>query len=130
MLMSSLAAVMTLALVAWSIKRELTESSVPLADRIGMGCLLGGAFGNLFDRFTRGRVTDFIEFGFVSFPVFNAADALIDLGIGLLIISSMLSLEKSKTAQSARRLHHSDNADNERNNKDATADGENEKNNE
>lgn len=123
-LMSSLATVMTLALIAWSIKRELTESSVPLIDRIGMGCLLGGAFGNLFDRLARGRVTDFLEFGFVSFPVFNAADALIDVGIGLLILSSMQRPQSDKAAQSPQPGRKDEGIASEQNNKGADADGE------
>ena len=55
-----------------------------------MGCLLGGAIGNLIDRYTVGQVTDFLEFTFVSFPVFNVADALIDVGIGCLFIAMYL----------------------------------------
>jgi len=76
---------MTLALIAWAVKRELGNTPVHMLDRFGLGCLIGGALGNLFDRFTRGRVTDFLDFTFINFPVFNVSDMLIDAGIGLLI---------------------------------------------
>jgi signal peptidase II len=53
---------------------------------VALGLLLGGALGNLIDRFlrepgfARGHVVDFIEylrFPFISFPVFNVADSCI-----------------------------------------------------
>lgn len=58
-----------------------------LLEELGMAVVLGSAFGNLFDRYRYGRVTDFLEFDFISFPVFNVADALIDLGICLVLLS-------------------------------------------
>ena len=55
--------------------------------------VLGGAFGNLGERFVNllngnnGKVTDFIEFLFI--PSFNLADSFITIGISLLIISEL-----------------------------------------
>ena len=51
--------------------------------------ILGGGFGNLFDRILHGAVFDFLQIyiGRFPWPTFNFADALIDVGIGLLIIS-------------------------------------------
>ena len=40
---------------------------------------LGGAAGNLLDRWRMGHVTDFVDVGF--WPVFNVADASIVVGI-------------------------------------------------
>lgn len=94
MLMQFVASVMTLALVAWAVHREAAQKESGTLDRIGLGCLIGGAAGNLCDRFLFGRVTDFLEFTFFNFPVFNAADVLIDAGIGLMIIGSMLHKEQ------------------------------------
>ncbi len=93
-LMTTLAFTMTCVLIAWWVKRELTEFKVPQLDNIGLGLLIGGAMGNLLDRFVRGRVTDFLDFSFISFPVFNLADALIDVGIGLLVIAAFSSPDK------------------------------------
>ena len=58
------------------------------ATRFGLALILGGAFGNLFDRIFRGTVTDFIEVyhGTWSFPAFNVADSAITVGAALLVI--------------------------------------------
>jgi signal peptidase II len=55
--------------------------------RIGLGFVLGGAIGNLYDRILLGRVTDFIEVynGTWSFPAFNVADSAITVGAAILI---------------------------------------------
>jgi len=53
-----------------------------------LGLILGGALGNLCDRFFRGQhgaVVDFIEFHF--WPTFNVADACITVGCILLAVS-------------------------------------------
>jgi signal peptidase II len=100
-LMTALASVVTLALVAWMLKREATL--VSNVERFGLGFLFGGACGNLLDRFSQGRVTDFIEFTFITFPVFNCADVCIDIGIGLILIAMMM--ENSAQAKEATSTH-------------------------
>ena len=50
--------------------------------RTSLGLQLGGAAGNLVDRITMGKVTDFIDVG--AWPVFNLADASIVTGIVIL----------------------------------------------
>jgi signal peptidase II len=85
-LMTGVASVVTLFLIGWAIWRhKLHPSQLPL-EKIGIGLLLGGALGNLFDRYSLGQVTDFLQFTFFEFPIFNVADALIDVGIGLIFI--------------------------------------------
>ncbi len=86
-IMGLVATVLTLLISIWIVKRVVADAPLPVVEQIGMGCLLGGAIGNLVDRYTRGLVTDFLEFTFVSFPVFNLADALIDVGIACLFIA-------------------------------------------
>lgn len=49
-----------------------------------VGCVIGAAFGNFFDRVFLGRVVDYISIG--SYPVFNFADLTITLGIFLLVV--------------------------------------------
>ena len=49
--------------------------------------MLGGAVGNMIDRFCRGYVVDMFEVLFVRFAVFNVADAALTLGAGLMAIS-------------------------------------------
>lgn len=51
---------------------------------VALGLVCAGALGNLIDRTLAGRVTDFLEFGFVEFPVFNIADMAIIFGVGIL----------------------------------------------
>ncbi|MGD0881726.1 MAG: signal peptidase II [Acidimicrobiales bacterium] len=53
-----------------------------------LGLILGGALGNLCDRFFRGdhgAVVDFVDFHF--FPTFNVADSCITIGCILLALS-------------------------------------------
>jgi len=56
--------------------------------RLGLGFVLGGAVGNLWDRLLHGTVTDFIEVyaGSWYFPAFNVADSAISIGAGLLLL--------------------------------------------
>lgn len=54
------------------------------------GAILGGALGNLIDRFLYdGKVVDFIDLNFwplTSFPVFNIADIGISVGVAIVVI--------------------------------------------
>ena len=61
--------------------------------RYGLGCVLGGAAGNLYDRIVFRGVTDFLDFywGSAHFPAFNVADASITAGAGLLLLNLWLS---------------------------------------
>lgn len=55
--------------------------------RYGLALMLGGALGNLIDRFTEGEVVDFIHFP--RFPSFNVADSAITIGVLLLLWALM-----------------------------------------
>ena len=52
--------------------------------------MLGGALGNAADRLLLGYVPDMIELLFVRFAVFNAADAALTVGCGMMLISLLL----------------------------------------
>lgn len=71
-------------------KRLRSGEHIPTVEQVGYGMIIGGALGNLGDRALHGMVTDFFQFQFIQFPVFNVADVMIDVGIGLLIIVSIL----------------------------------------
>lgn len=64
------------------------------ADRVfcaGLGLILGGAIGNLWDRVALGHVVDFLllhAHGYL-FPAFNMADSAITIGAGLLILDGL-----------------------------------------
>jgi signal peptidase II len=50
---------------------------------VGLALIIGGAIGNLIDRFRMRQVIDFIELGVRQFkwPVFNVADSCVTIGI-------------------------------------------------
>lgn len=75
-----LLALVTVAVVAL---RSRTQWS-----RIGYGLILGGALANIIDRFLHGFVTDYIAVG--TFPIFNVPDSCITVGIGLLLVESVI----------------------------------------
>lgn len=53
---------------------------------VGLGLVLGGALGNLFDRLRAGSVMDFLDFhlGSYHWPAFNLADSAIVVGAAAL----------------------------------------------
>lgn len=58
---------------------------------LATGLIIGGAVGNAVDRVRLGVVTDFLDFSGLHFPwVFNGADSAICVGVGLLILDSVL----------------------------------------
>ena len=56
-----------------------------------LALILGGALGNLIDRFAYGYVVDFLLFHWRGwfFPAFNAADSAISVGAAMLILDSL-----------------------------------------
>ncbi len=65
---------------------------------VSCGLITGGAAGNFIDRAFTGRVTDFLQFGYndYTFPIFNAADSAITIGVGLFIIYIFKSGKEEK----------------------------------
>ena len=59
--------------------------------------VLGGAFGNLFDRLIYNAVPDFIDFHVGNFHwfIFNVADVFISLGIIFLIYNELFIIKKN-----------------------------------
>lgn len=96
--MTFLASSIVIALLFWLYKKEKSESPPHALERCGIAIIIGAALGNLFDRLTRGEVTDFLQFAFIDFPVFNVSDALIDVGAALVIVSALFCSAKSKPA--------------------------------
>ncbi len=56
----------------------------------GLMMMLGGAAGNMVDRFFHGFVPDMIEVLFAEFAIFNVADAFICIGCGLVMIRLLI----------------------------------------
>jgi len=57
-----------------------------------LGLVIGGAAGNVIDRLRFGAVVDFADFHFATWhwPAFNVADSAITIGVGLLLIDSLI----------------------------------------
>ncbi len=83
-LLAILTAILFVAVIWWYYK----EPSV------GLTLVAAGALGNLFDRVLFGGVVDFIDLGF--WPAFNVADALVVVGVGLLLYRELyIGVKKS-----------------------------------
>lgn len=70
--------------------------SKTMSSFVGYSFVIGGAIGNLIDRFINGAVFDFIYFHYkdIGFPVFNLADSFISLGV-LFLIHDYYKLKKT-----------------------------------
>ena len=61
--------------------------------RFALATILGGAIGNLVDRFIYSEVVDFIDIRIIHWPVFNFAD--IAVAIGMIILIAIVIFEKN-----------------------------------
>lgn len=68
---------------------------------VALSMIIGGAVGNLIDRALQGFVTDFIEFRFVRFAIFNVADCFVVVGVILLMIY-IIFLHDKRNAKGVR----------------------------
>lgn len=99
----ALAAAVCLYILFWL--RSLKDDQSFLG--LGLCFILGGALGNLIDRILFGKVTDFIDFFYLTqneclplffrlpdngchWPTFNIADTLITIGAGILLLQLFL----------------------------------------
>ncbi len=64
----------------------------PWLETVALGFVVGGAVGNLVDRFARGegiidgRVIDWVELWII--PTFNIADASVTVAVGLILVQA------------------------------------------
>ncbi len=73
-----------------------------LGDIAGLALILGGAIGNIQDRYLYGYVLDYadLHFGeFRPFLVFNVADAAITIGVLIILARALFMREKPPAAQ-------------------------------
>ena len=77
-------------IIVYLIYKEKTPKTYFLA------IILGGSFGNLFDRYYYSAVPDFIDLNFKGYHwfIFNVADIFITLGIICLILAEFLNYKK------------------------------------
>lgn len=83
--------------------------------RASLALVLGGAIGNLIDRFAYGRVIDFLDFGIGAhrFPVFNIADTAVSIGMIALILLVLFEKDESQQDNSRIPYHLNDNLESE-----------------
>lgn len=79
-------ALIVLTVFAYAFRDAVKHSTLV---RIAFGMILGGAIGNIVDRFQHQWVVDFIDFRTIWPNVFNVADACITVGVALLVIASL-----------------------------------------
>lgn len=71
-----------------------------LGDIVGLALILGGALGNIRDRYSLGYVIDYADFHigtFRPFLIFNIADAAITIGVVIILARSLLVRDKDDT---------------------------------
>lgn len=58
---------------------------------LALALVIGGAIGNVIDRFWHGAVVDFLDFHLYGWhwPAFNIADSAICIGVGVLLLDSL-----------------------------------------
>ncbi len=86
----SVLAMLVVLVLLWKQTRALTVTGIALS------LILGGAFGNLWDRVASGRVVDFLLFYVKQYqwPVFNLADSAIVVGACLLVMEIIFTPAK------------------------------------
>lgn len=85
LLLAVFSSFVALGLIVWTVMLRPDE----IALRLPLGLIVGGAVGNLIDRYRLGHVIDFIDAHWEDayhFPTFNVADSAICVGIGVLFL--------------------------------------------
>ncbi|MFM7557632.1 MAG: signal peptidase II [Alphaproteobacteria bacterium] len=59
---------------------------------LALALIIGGAFGNVFDRLQNGGVTDFLDFHIFNYhwPAFNLADSVIFIGVAIILFDEFI----------------------------------------
>ena len=83
--------VVAIILISILVFKQKTNS---LTHPLALSLILGGAFGNIFDRIFRGGIVDFFDFRI--WPIFNIADSAITVGIIVLFYHYLFSKKISK----------------------------------
>ena len=90
----ALTAGIALVVLVWMLRER------KLGDISGLALILGGALGNIKDRFELGYVIDYADFHigtFRPFLIFNIADAAITIGVLIILARSLLVRDKGAT---------------------------------
>ncbi|AKQ41155.1 lipoprotein signal peptidase [Aurantiacibacter atlanticus] len=91
-------ALIALVVMIWMMREKLP------GDIAALGLVLGGALGNIRDRFLHGYVIDYADFhigDFRPFLIFNIADAAITIGVVIILARALFMREKPASEQDA-----------------------------
>jgi signal peptidase II len=85
-----------------TVLRRLPESERALT--VALSLILGGAIGNLIDRFLYGEVIDFLDFYWSNFhwPAFNLADSFITIGVTITLYRLLTTKDEDPFAPRKR----------------------------
>ncbi len=89
--------IVVLFLIVFLIIQEVKKDS--LLQTISLSLILGGAVGNLIDRFRLGEVIDFIDVHWQAayhWPAFNVADSAITVGITMMVFCELFKHKQKK----------------------------------
>jgi len=91
-----LAALLLVVIIGFAVAAFRTRKPLAAA---GLGLIVGGALGNMSDRYFDGAVFDFLvlRIGRIALFVFNSADFFITLGAVLFIADAIFSSDEPKT---------------------------------
>ena len=94
--------VILMVVLSWAIVSKRLDAELSNAERWCLAGIVGGAIGNLIDRFFRSlRVVDWIStnnygwFGMERFPTYNIADAAVVVSVILLILIILIQGRRS-----------------------------------
>lgn len=90
-----LTGMIALVVLVWMLRERL------MGDIVALALVLGGALGNIVDRYNYGYVVDYADFhigNFRPFLIFNVADAAITIGVVLILARTLFMREKPPSA--------------------------------
>jgi signal peptidase II len=93
-ILTALSAAMVIFLLVWAQKTSIRT------ERVALAMIIGGAVGNMLDRLRLGKVIDFLDFYIHAYhwPAFNFADAMICIGVFLLLWSQLITHRSEKNS--------------------------------
>lgn len=85
-LLAAVALIIVVALCLWLRRAQSRWLAAAL------GIVIGGAVGNVIDRFVYGAVADFLDFHLAGYhwPAFNVADIAITVGVAMLVLDGLI----------------------------------------
>ena len=94
----ALTALIALVVAIWMFREKA------FGDIFGLSLILGGALGNIVDRYELGYVVDYADLHFGEwrpFVIFNLADAAITIGVVIILVRSFFVRDKDDTSSEA-----------------------------